>query len=303
MPDGCHHLTRDQRCQIHALNRSGLSGRGIAQELGRDHPTICRELQRNCGRRGCRFMQAQGKATQRRREASAVPWKMTPDLWCQVGECLAQGWSPEQIAGRERIHQCIGADRENGGSLCKHLRRRGKKPNWRGGRNTGRVGIGERPAIVDEKSRVGDWELDTIIGARHRGALVSAVDRASKMTRLARVDRKTAGEVGAALKRRLMPDPVLTLTADNGKELAGHATLSEALDAAFCFTRPCHSWERGRNERSNGLVRQHFPKAADFRAVSNAEVQADEDRLNRRPRKVLGCKTPLEVFGDARAPP
>ena len=280
MPDGCHHLTRDERCQIHALNRSGLSGRGIAQEFGRDHPTICRELQRNCGRRGCRFMQAQGKATQRRREASAVPWKMTPDLWCQVGECLAQGWSPEPIAGRhrregrimagrERIHQCIG----------------------------------ERPAIVDEKSRIGDWELDTIIGARHRGALVSAVDRASKMTRLARVDRKTAGEVGAALKRRLMPDPVLTLTADNGRELAGHATLSEALDAAFCFARPCHSWERGRNERTNGLVRQHFPKAADFRAVSNAEVQADEDRLNRRPRKVLGCKTPLEVFGDARAPP
>ncbi len=187
----------------------------------------------------------------------------------------------------------------------------GRKPNWRGGRHAGRgripgrVDISERPAIVEQKLRIGDWEVDTIVGAGQSGAVVSAVDRASKMTRLVRLDRKTAEDVGAALRRRLEADRHLvhTITADNGKEFAGHSSLSKALDAKFYFARPYHSWERGLNEHTNGLVRQYLPKGTDFRSVTDAEVQAVEDLLNARPRKALGFRTPEEVFRDAQAPP
>ena len=247
---------------------------------------------------------------------------MTDEMWRQVEEKLASGWSPDQIAGRfrreckvmvgrERIYQYIRADRKAGGCLYKHLRRRGKKPNWRGGRHAGRgvipgrVDISERPAIVDDKSRVGDWEVDTVVGAGQSGALASAVERSSKLTRLARVERRTARETEAALERRLKPDSalVLTITADNGKEFAGHRRLSRALDADFYFARPYHAWERGLNEHTNGLVRQYFPKGTDFRLVTDRQVQEVEDRLNGRPRKVLGYRTPEEVFTDAQAPP
>ena len=322
MPCGYHHLTQDERCQIYGLKKSGLSHRAIGRELGRHHTAIGREIKRNSGARGYRYKQAHDKATDRRRLASSVARKMTDEMWRQVEEKLAAGWSPDQIAGRfrreckvmvgrERIYQYIRADRKAGGCLYKHLRRRGKKPNWRGGRHAGRgvipgrVDISERPAIVDDKSRVGDWEVDTVVGAGQSGALASAVERSSKLTRLARVERRTARETEAALERRLKPDSalVLTITADNGKEFAGHRRLSRALDADFYFARPYHAWERGLNEHTNGLVRQYFPKGTDFRLVTDRQVQEVEDRLNGRPRKVLGYRTPEEVFTDAQAPP
>ena len=157
----------------------------------------------------------------------------------------------------------------------------------------------------NRKLRVGDWEADTIVGAGQSGAVASVVDRVSKLTRLARVDRKTSEDVGSGIQRRLEADRHLvhTITADNGKEFAGHISLSKALDAKFYFARPYHSWERGLNEHTNGLVRQYFPKGTDFRSVTDAEVQAVEDLLNTRPRKALGFRTPEEVFTHAQAPP
>ena len=165
--------------------------------------------------------------------------------------------------------------------------------------------LAERPAVVEEKSRIGDWERDTIIGARHRGALVSAVDRGSKFLFLEWVEGQTATAVTAALTRRLGPvrDRVHTGTADHGKEFARHREIAEKLDAGFYFATPYHSWERGRNEHTNGLVRQYFPKGTDFRQVTPAPVRAVEDRLHRRPRKVLGYRTPAEVFARGLAPP
>ncbi len=236
-----------------------------------------------------------------------VARKMTPELWRMAEERLAEGWSPEQVAGRLRkegepmagwewIYRHVRADRKAGGGLWRHLRRRGRKPNWKGGRHSGRgripgrVDISERPAAVEAKERVGDWEADTIVGKGHSGALVSLVDRASRYTLLRRVDRKTAGAVGAAMTGMLgdLPAPVHTITADNGKEFADHARVSEALGAGFFFARPYHSWERGLNEHTNGLVRGYLPKGTDFRKVTDAEVQAVQDRLNARPRKALG---------------
>ncbi len=171
-------------------------------------------------------------------------------------------WSPEPIAGRLRldevvsvsaewIYQYIRADRQRGGVLWRSLRRRGKKPKVTAGRDCGRgclpnrVDISERPEGVAAKSRVGDWEVDTVIGKGHRGALVTLVDRMSKLVLIQKVRRKTAVAVGEAISTRLAPYPVHTIAADNGKEFARHETRARTLSAAFCFARPYASWERG----------------------------------------------------------
>ena len=153
-----------------------------------------------------------------------------------------------------------------------------------------------RPGIVEEKSRVGDWEGDT--GARHRGAVLSLVDRASRFTLLALPGGRTAGETGEAMRKRLGPykEFVHTITTDNGKEFAAHREVAKALEALFFFAQPYHSWERGLNEHVNGLVRQYFPKATDFRKLDPAELKRVENLLNNRPRKALDYRTPAEVF-------
>ena len=315
MANGYHHLTYGSRCQIYALRGSGLSLRGIGRQLRVPASTISREVRRNSGQRGYRHLQAHGFAVARRREASSRPRKMTAALWAVVEEKLGLQWSPEQIASRLRaqgvvavgktwIYHHVWSDRASGGTLFCHLRRRGKKRNRRGrdgaGRGVipGRIDICERPAVVEEKSRVGDWEVDTIIGAKHQGALVSVVDRASKFTFLEHVTGKTASAVGDAIWLCLMPVLALvhTITADNGKEFAGHQLLAKKLSALFFFATPYHSWERGLNEHTNGLVRQYFPKSTDFKTLDPAEVKRVQELLNNRPRRVLGYRTPAEVF-------
>ena len=195
-----------------------------------------------------------------------------------------------------------------GGQLYKQLRHSGKKYNKRGsgkaGRGCipGRIDISVRPAVVEEKSRLGDWEIDTIIGAEHKGAIVSMVERHSKLTLLAKVPRKTAEEVEKALTGKLskVSDCVLTLTADNGKEFANHLAISSALGATVYFARPYRSWERGLNEHTNGLVRQYLPKCQRLDRVADETVLGIEKLLNNRPRKVLQFRTPIEVFNQRR---
>ncbi len=321
MPEGYRHLTHEERCQIGALKESGLSDGAIAARLGRDRTTVWRELRRNGGGGGYSPGEAQGRAEARRSAASSVPRRMTPDRWAQVEGLLAEGWSPEQVAGRLRLEGgwTVGrqwtsgrlkADRKAGGRLFLLLRRRGRKPDRRGGRHSGRghipgrVDISGRPDEVESRERVGDWEADTIIGKGHSGAVVSLVDRASKYTCLQRVDRRTSAAVSAAMVDLLRPSavPVHTITADNGREFAGHAGVAAELGAGFHFATPCHSWERGLNEHTNGLVRQYLPKGTDLRTVSDAEVRAVQDRLNARPRRALGYRTPAEVLHKARPP-
>ena len=162
----------------------------------------------------------------------------------------------------------------------------------------GRIDIDQRPDIVEEKNRLGDWELDTIIGANHKRAIVSIVDRASKFTKLVKVSHKTSEEVGQAIITALDPiSPfVLTLTADNGKEFANHQKVSSELNAEFYFAKPYHSWERGLNEHTNGLVRQYFPKSSSFENISGEDIEKVENCLNNRPRKILDFETPMEAF-------
>ena len=322
MPEGYRHLTHGERCQIGALKESGLSDGAIAARLGRDRTSVWRELRRNGGDGGYSPGEAQGRAEARRSAASSVPRRMTPDRWAHVeglpggglepgagrGTAASGGWldggppvdirAPEgRPEGGRGAVPAAAAPREEArtGEAGRHSGR---------GHIPGRVDISERPEEVERKERVGDWEADTIIGKGHSGAVVSLVDRASKYTYLQRVDRRTSAEVSAAMLAMLRPSaaPVHTITADNGKEFAGHAGVAEALKAAFYFATPYHSWERGLNGHTNGLVRQYLPKGTDLRAVTDAEVRAVQDRLNARPRRVLGYRTPAEVFRRARPP-
>ena len=292
----------------------GLSIRKIAIAIGKNASTVSREIRRNTGLRGYRINQADRKAIERRSNASRSAKKMTENLKQIICEKLLLGWSPEQIAGRlkfsgtfishESIYRWIWRDKRSGGALYTHLRHHGKRYNKRSFVNSGRgfipdrVDITERPAIVETKSRTGDWEGDTIIGAKHKGAIVSYVERKSKFTLLKKIERKTAHLVTQATIEKMshLPHPILTITYDNGKEFSGHKDIASALNAHCYFATPYRSWERGLNEHTNGLVRQYLPKKTCLDVITDDEVQMIENSLNHRPRKVLQYKTPFEVF-------
>ncbi len=329
MPKGYTHLTPDDRCQIEVLLKRGDSNLAIGRLLGRPASTIRREIARNTGLRGYRKRQAQLASSARRSTASRRAKKMTVEVIAGIEAKLSdEQWSPEQISGwmrrqetpgasganhanakppwvsHERIYQHVWQDKKAGGSLWRNLRHNGKTYNKRKGLTSGRgcipnrIDISQRPAIVEQKARIGDWEIDTVIGAGHKGALVTAVDRMSKYVVIEAVANKTAEAVSAALVGRLtaLCAKVLTITADNGREFAGHQQIAKALNAAFYFARPYHSWERGLNEHTNGLIRQYFPKNQCLDGVTRADVDRAAYLLNSRPRKILGYKTPQEVF-------
>ena len=159
-----------------------------------------------------------------------------------------------------------------------------------------RVDISERPKIVEEKARIGDWEAGTIIGAKNQGAIFSTVDRHSKFAVLQRLDRKYSAGIVEAVKNRMTKFLVHTITFDHGKEFARHEEIALILNAVCYFAKPYHSWERELNEHTNGLVRQYLSKSRNLKDVNDEELAAIEERWNHRPRKVLGYKTPYEVF-------
>lgn len=316
MPQGYTHLAYEQRCQIYVLLKRNISKTQISATIGVHQTTVSREILRNKGKRGYRYKQAQAKTIGRRFKVNSHPRKMTPDLTLYVGQMLCEfQWSPEQIAGRlriiygitlshESIYRYIWKDKKMGGTLYKYLRRSGKKYNRRSGKQAGRglipnrIGIEARPAIVERKERVGDFELDTIIGAQHRGAIVSLVDRKTKLTLLKLLPKATASETSNAIIELLRPikDNLYTLTSDNGKEFAQHDRVSKELKAKFFFANPYRSCERGLNENTNGLVRQYFPKKCVFTKLTHSQVKKVEFLLNSRPRKLLKYRTPFEVF-------
>lgn len=312
-------LTYEQRCQISVLKKSGYTQGEIADAVGTSQSSISREFSRNTGKKGYRHKQAQEKSDRRRKEATK-PTKMTPKMIELIESKLRIEWSPEQISGwlledqellisHETIYLHIWRDKQAGGDLYTYLRRQGKKyDKRRNGKSTrgqikNRVSIDERPSVVGAKSRIGDWEIDTVIGKGHSGALVTIIERVMNYTVSAQVDGKNARAVTDATIALLKPfkDLVHTITADNGKEFAYHEEISKKLAADFYFAHPYSSWERGLNENTNGLLRQYFPKSTDFKKVTQAEVDRAVNRLNSRPRKTLGFKTPDQLMDDHRA--
>ena len=307
-------LTEVQRYQIEALKKAKKEQKEIAVIVGVSASTISREIRRNSGLRGYRPKQAHATAMIRRRESSKAV-KMTAELVAVIEIKLRMDWSPDQVSGwldqekqialsHERIYQHVWSDKCQGGDLYRHLRQSKKKRKKqygsrdKRGQIRNRISIDDRPEIVEQKTRIGDWEIDTVIGKNHRGALVTIVDRVSKFTLIKKVDSKHARVVTNATITLLKPylDKTLTITADNGKEFADHEKLTERLGSKVYFAHPYRSWERGLNENTNGLIRQYFTKGSSFENISDEQVEAVMKKLNYRPRKTLNYKTPHSVF-------
>jgi transposase, IS30 family len=312
-------LTQEQRYHIYGLQKARNSQTSIADLLGVHKSTISREVRRNRGDRGYRPQQAHQRALDKRQHAKKHI-KFTPDLEKIVTEKILLDWSPDQISGylqkenaagisHERIYQFLLADKKAGGTLHAHLRHSGKKRKKRYGAKDrrgqikNRVSIDERPKIVDKKQRIGDWEGDTIIGKQQQKAIVTLVDRASKITRIGPVATKHADIVAAIMIDLLMPMERTshTITLDNGKEFSGHEKIAESLNINIYFAHPYSSWERGLNENTNGLIRQYIKKGSSFEDVTNERINFIEGRLNNRPRKSLDYWTPNEVYQQAVA--
>lgn len=318
-----HHLTTVASSQIYALLSTGLTQKAIAEHLGVSPSTISRELKRNAGKKGYRYKQASEKATARRAQAARQPTTMTAELIAVIRQGILSRHSPEQIAGRlrlggmqvshETIYRYLWRDKHEGGSLYRYLRRQGKKYRYNSGKKAGkacipnRVDISKRSKIVEAKSRLGDFEVDTIIGAKHQGVILSLVDRKSKHTLLAKMAGKYAYQVPRLVKQALKRLPTKqrfhTVTFDNGDEFSAHQKLSRMTGLKCYFATPYHSWERGLNEHTNGLVRQYLPKGTNLELVSEEELTRIEEELNNRPRKVLGYFTPREFMMGIRRPP
>ena len=308
-------LNLEKRYQISALIKAGFNQKSIAIELGVHPSTISREFRRNSDAyRGynAEFAQVQSVKVERKKKKR---FSLSKAVEKYIRAKLKQDWSPEQISGRmkldtgiyvvhETIYRYIYTNKLNGGKLYTYLRHRNKKYHHRSneykarGTIIERVMIDKRPKIVEKKNRIGDLEIDTVVGKDHKGFLVTVVDRKSKFVIIKNVPTKEASVVTDALIEMIYPIKNIThtITSDNGKEFAYHKQVSAALDTDFYFANPYHSWERGLNEHTNGLIRQYLPKKSEFLKVSKDEINMIQNRLNHRPRKVLNYKTPYEVF-------
>jgi len=306
------HLTLEERYQIAAYLKAGFSIQAIADHLNRHVSTIRRELKNNTGLRGYRPQQAH-RLAQNRHENKPKAIKMTLELCSQISTLIQEQWSPEQIQGRlmlkghatvcpATIYSFIKYDKITGGDLYKNLRHKSYKRQTASPDNRGKIrnatSIDERPDIVDEKGRLGDWEADTVIGKGHKGVLVTLTERYSKFNLIARVKTKHAELVTQAIIKMLEPyrEELHTITFDNGKEFAYHETIKETLQVETYFAHPYSSWERGLNENHNGLIRQYLPKGEPLDKVTEDQVIEIQNKLNHRPRKLLGFKTPTEVY-------
>ena len=284
--------------------------------IGKDKSVVSRELSRNCDKRNNEYKcdLAQRKYQNRLKE-KRKSHKLTIEMKQEIDKQLAKKFSPEQIVGNakrkgqlmvshERIYQHIWEDKRVGGSLYEHLRSHGKKYRKRGsskdkrGMIKNRIDIEARPTIVEEKVRVGDLEIDTIIGKNHQGAIVTINDRVSGMLKMKLLASKDSNELAKQTIEILQEWQLYlkTMTSDNGKEFAEHEKISSALNVSYYFAKPYHSWERGANENLNGLIRQYIPKKTDFSTLTDEYVKWVEDELNNRPRKRHEFQTPIEVF-------
>ena len=308
------HLSIEERYHIYTMKKQGYSHREIASGMGRHNATISREIFRNTGLSGYRYKQANCKA-QIRHKTKPKLIKMAGDLLYRVKQGILSDWSPEQISGRmkldcsfsvchETIYRYLIVDKQAGGTLYTHLRHKAKPYRKRYGKNDyrgtipGRVDIDERPSIVDNRDRIGDWEADTVIGKGHKGAIVTLAERKSRLFLAMPISHKRSGLTTDAIIKMLAPfvKYTATITFDNGREFCGHNNIAKTLDCGTYFAKPYHSWERGLNENSNGLLRQYLPKDMSFDKLTQEEVYRVTSCLNERPRKCLGYKTPWESF-------
>lgn len=308
------HLSPDERYTIAAERKIGTPLREIARLLNRHTSSLYRELKRNTGQRGYRPMQASLKAKARRPPHRSAMTDFALSFIRHLVECK---WSPEQISGtlrsrgwegvpsHEWIYQYIYADKQTGGELHCHLRsqktyrKRGFAGKDRRGMIKDRVSIHVRPQLIDQRERLGDFEGDTIIGARHQGAVLTLVDRKSLYTLMTALPNKQAKLTMDACVAWTRCTTIHSITFDNGKEFAEHCRLGVRGTDAY-FADPYHSNQRARNENTNGLIRQYLPKGMRLDTLTAAEIVPIQHALNHRPRKTLGWLTPAQVFAGFR---
>ena len=303
-------LNLHERYRIHALSEAGHSVRTVAIWLDRSPSTISRELRRNRTGQCYQPEAAHHLACARRSRASRRPRIDTGRIQ-KIEALLAEDHSPAQIAGHtalashEWIYRHIYTNQRRGGTLFKSLRRRRRQRRKRGlrdgrGQLLHRRHWSERPAVVERRSRIGDWELDTMRASCGKAVVVTMTERRSRLHLLALSPDGTAINVCNAILRRLgrIRRAVHTMTSDNGKEFAEHQLVAAALQSDFYFADPYSPWQRGSNENANGLARQYLPRSMDFSTITDDYLRWVEQRLYNRPRKVLGFKTPLEVFNE-----
>lgn len=307
-------VSAQERALIYRWRKEGRAQREIARRLGRDVSSISRELARNRGQRGYRPKQAHKKA-----QAQALrpqPRRFTQSVRGDAEARLKAGWTPEIISQRARlegrawvcketIYKHVYADAKAGGTLWKHLprgkRKRRRRCPRQDGRGRGRIPnqrmIETRPAEVETRRTIGHWEGDLVVGANGTGNLATLVERSSRFTLVGRTDTKEAPEVTRKICALFKPLPRKarsSLTLDNGKEFARHEEIARGAGLDVFFANPYHSWERGTNENTNGLIRRLYPKKSSFAGIGAAQLRRIDTFLNDRPRKCLGWWTPRE---------
>lgn len=319
------HFTRQERDDISHLKDS-VSLREIGRRLGRSHSSISRELKRNRPTSASdeyRGDDAHNKALRRQSLPRHYRRQDHAPLLRYVERRLQIDWSPGTISGRlklkypddlkmrispETIYRWVALDSLHGGKLHQHLRRRHKhrrrQKRYGAGRRfiPGRVGIEQRPEIVNERSRFGDWEGDLVVGALNSGAIATHVDRKSRYLKASLLENRRADTFNAAAisaYQKLPKTLCQTLTLDNGKEFSRFKELENSTNLKVYFADPYAAWQRGTNENTNGLLRFYFPKGTDFRQVTEDDLIRAVNRLNNRPRKCLGYRTPYEVIREA----
>ena len=312
-------LNAEERSALAALRTLGLNKAEIARELGRHRSTVGRELKRNCAPYdgGYRSKRAHQRA-HARRWRSRRNSQFGAAEWTRVESLLREEWSPEQVAGylrrhgelsisHETIPRHIWQDRARGGSLHLHLRCAQKQCRKRYGRydSRGRLAgkrmIGERPASIEERRRVGHWEIDTMMGqslGESSDCILTLVERKTGYVKIGKLSARTveqASKATLALMRR-HPRRFKTITSDNGTEFHGYAQIEAQSRVRFYFATPHHSWERGTNENANGLIRQYLPKGQSMTSLTQSQCDAIAHHLNERPRKRHAYKTPNKCF-------
>jgi len=312
------HFSILERAELYALRVTAqLSMSAIGARMNRSKSTISRELKRNTDERYKIYLPdtAQEKMKGRREKSKGRFRKIENTTIEEIKERLEQHHSPEQIAGRmkqegkasasyETIYMMIYGNHQEMGIYKQYLRQKQKKRRRKGvkqkrGGIPNRVGIENRPKIAEMKTEIGHWESDTVIGRNHSGIVVTHVDKASKYLVAGLAENKTMEEINRVtikLFEEVKPAYRKTMTFDNGREFCGHEKLSGSLDLDCFFANPYHSWERGLNEHTNGLIREFYPKNTDFKTVKEEDFQKVVNLINHRPRKSLDYRTPYEVF-------
>jgi len=308
-------LTSGERYTISSLKRQGLTPTEIANEIGRHRSTVYREYKRNsCNDDRYRAFKADSR-THGRRSRSRPNRQFTHEDYKLINKYLRKKWSPAQISGalynegvlsisHETIYQHIWLDRINGGNLYTHLRQSQKKRRKRynaydsRGVLAGKRHISERPPVIDNRSRIGDWEIDLVMGRGDRDCILTLIERKSGVTKIAKLKNKSKKQTNSKLLRLLksIAGKVKTITADNGTEFHGYKEIEKKTGIKFYFCTPYHSWERGTNENTNGLIRQYLPKGESMASLTQRKCNKIAHELNTRPRERLDFKTPQEVY-------